>query len=334
LLTSTLGAFAPIWVLTGLGYLLKRFDVLGERADAVLTRLAFNVAMPAVLFSTLIDTPFSALVNPGFLAFVVGTVLTGLLVATLAWWPFRRRAAERVVTGMAACYVNAGNLGIPVALQVLGDSSFIVAVLLFQSLLMMPALLTMLESDQAGGRDGRWRAVLLLPVRNPVIAASSLGVLVGTSGQHLPAVLLEPIHTLGDAGVATALLVLGMSLCTRPGRSTAGSTVAEIPARVHAETPGAMPAPGRRWELATVVTAKVLVQPMIALGAGILLQLPARLLLAAVVCSALPTAQNIFIATSRYAVDVRFTRNCVVATTLASMVTLSVIAMVLGSAGP
>ncbi|QWF85460.1 AEC family transporter [Amycolatopsis sp. CA-230715] len=309
---SVLPAFAPIWVLTALGYLLSRFSVLGPAADEVLTRLAFQVAMPAVLFSTLIDTPLSALVNPGLIAFGGGTALIGITGALLSWLLFRRRLGERVVTGMAACYVNAANLGIPVALQVLGSSSFIVTVLLFQSLFMMPSMLTLLESDVPSGDGPKWRALLLLPVRNPVIAASLLGVVVGTSGWRPPEFVLQPIHTLGGAGIATALLVLGMSLHT---------------GRVPVEAPGAMNAGhGRRGELVMVVGLKVFAQPAVALVIGLALDLPRPLLLAAVLCSALPTAQNIFIASSRYAIDARFVRDCVLLSTLLSMVTLSVIA--------
>ncbi|WP_370948938.1 AEC family transporter [Amycolatopsis sp. cg5] len=305
---SVLPAFAPIWAITGLGYLLSRFAVLGDRADQVLTRFAFTVAMPAVVFSTLTSTSFSALVNPGLLAFVAGTAAVGITAAVLSRWVFRRKRGEGVVTGMAACYTNAGNLGIPVALQVLGGSSFIVSVLLIQSLGMMPLMLGLLESDVPRGESSRLRALLMLPVRNPVIAASLLGVLVGTTGLHLPDLLMQPIHTLGNAGVATALLALGMSL--NPGKTV-----------VTGEP--------RRGELTMVVVLKVIAQPLVALGVGLALGLPQPVMLAAVLCSALPTAQNIFIATSQYAIDSRFTRDAVLITTLLSMATLSVIAALL-----
>ncbi|WP_020673529.1 AEC family transporter [Amycolatopsis nigrescens] len=314
-MTSALSAFAPIWVLTGLGYLLQRFSVLGEPAGAVLTKLAFNVAMPAVLFSTLIDTPFSALVNEGLIAFGVGTVVVGVLGCLVSWLVFGRRPAERTLTGMASCYVNAANLGIPVALQVLGSSSFIVAVLLVQSLVMMPSMLALIELDVRRDNGSRWRSMLLLPVRNPVIAASMLGVLVGTTGLRPPELLLGPIHTLGNAGVATALLVLGMSLWTgRRGQPRPG------------------PEPGRRWELVMAVLLKVAVQPAVALGAGLLFGLPGPVLFAAVLCSALPTAQNVFIASSQYSIDARFARDCVLVTTLVSMGSLSLIAWLAGAA--
>jgi predicted permease len=212
---------------------------------------------------------------------------------------------------MASCYVNAGNLGIPVALQALGSSSFIVTVLLLQSLFMMPLMLALLESAAPRGNGSRWRSLLMLPVRNPVIAASLFGVVVGTSGWRPPDLLMQPIHTLGNAGVATALLVLGMSL---NARNTGEATDS-----------------GLRWETITVVTLKIVAQPLVALGVGLLLDLPRPLLFAAVLCSALPTAQNVFIATSQYAINTRFVRDCVLFSTLLSMGTLTLIAWLLAA---
>jgi predicted permease len=49
-----LAAFVPIRALT----------VLGDRAELVLGRLVFHVAVPAVLFTTLSRTPVSRLLTP------------------------------------------------------------------------------------------------------------------------------------------------------------------------------------------------------------------------------------------------------------------------------
>jgi malonate transporter len=115
-------------------------------------------------------------------------------------------------------------------------------------------------------------------------------VLAGNIGLRPPDMLRQPSHTLGNAGVATALLVLGMSLNARKPHG-----------------PGASAA-DRRWETVATVTLKVAVQPGVSVGVGLLLGLPRPLLLAAVACWALLTVQNIFIAASRYTIDTRFTR--------------------------
>jgi predicted permease len=307
--TAVLPAFVPIWGLTGLGWVLSRFSVLGPRADGVLTKLTFTVAMPAVLFSTLLDTPFRALLNRGVLAFGAGTLAAAVAGFAISKWVFRRKLSEWAVSGMASCYANAGNLGIPVAVQVLGDSAFIVVVLLLQTLVMMPSMLALLESDARDPAVSRWKTLVLLPVRTPVIAASMLGVLCGTTGLRPPGLVLQPVHLLAQAGVGVALLALGMSL-NSPAPAGGG---------------------GRRWELASVVSLKLFAQPGLTLVVGLLLGLPHPLLLATVVAAALPTAQNVFITTSQYAVDSRFVRDCVLVSTLIAMGSLSLIVWAVGS---
>src|SRR6185437_6967659 len=99
---------------------------------------------------------------------------------------------ERAIWSMAAGYVNSANLGIPIAMQVLGSASFVIEVLLLQTLVVTPIVLTVLDRhDDASGRI-RFRRIASLPLRNPVILASALGVIASETGFRPPSVLLDP----------------------------------------------------------------------------------------------------------------------------------------------
>jgi predicted permease len=301
-----LTAFVPIWTLTVLGYLVGRSGVLGDRAELVLGRLVFHVAMPAVLFTTLSRTPVSRLLSPAIAVFAVGTLVVGVGALAASRWLFGRGLADQSISAMAACYVNSANLGVPVAISVLGDASFIVTVLLFQVLLVTPLVLTLVELDVAAAGGNRWRELLTLPVRNPIIAASALGVIVSALGWRLPDLLAGPLAQLGAAAVPTALLVLGMSLHGRERRK-----------------------PANRRELWVTVLLKAVAQPLVAFLAGEALGLDGHLLLAVVLCSALPTAQNVFVYAHQYALDTRLPRNAVLLSTVLSMITLSGVTVVM-----
>lgn len=302
-----LTAFVPIWVLTAVGYLASRTNVLGDRAETVLGRFAFYLAMPAVLFTTLLNTSPSRIANKGMLAFAISTAVVALAGFALSRWVFARPPGDQAVGAMAAGYVNSGNLGIPVAVGVLGDSSFIVGVLLFQVTVVMPMVLAAVEVG-AGKRGGTTRTLAMLPLRNPIIAASLAGVLIGATGWRPPQLVLQPLEALGSAGVPTALVVLGMSLhATREPVS-----------------------PGERAELGVIVVLKLLAQPLVAFGACTLLGVEGPLLLAAVVCAALPSAQNVYVVAKQYLPDARLPRDAVLVSTLLSMVTLSLAAFLLG----
>ncbi|GAA1990749.1 AEC family transporter [Kitasatospora viridis] len=301
-LQPLLSAFAPIWLLTAVGYLVSRTGLLGEQAESVLGKFVFHVAMPAALFSMLAKAPLGSFANPSMLAFAAGTLAAGLLGWSAARWLFGRGPADQAIAGMAAGYVNSANLGIPVAVQVLGNASFIGPVLLFQVLLVTPVILALLDAGTSRAEGRRMARLVRLPLRNPIILASALGVACSAAGLRLPGALGHSCDVLGSAGVPTALITLGMSLHARPAAE------------------GGV----RRAEVGLSVLVKGLVQPLVAFAVGsLLLHLPTHQLLAVVVCSALPTAQNVFVYARQYDLSTALPRESVLFSTLLSMVTLS-----------
>ncbi|MFI5533858.1 AEC family transporter [Kitasatospora sp. NPDC051853] len=303
-------AFVPIWALTGAGYLVARRGLLGPHAEAVLGRFVFHVAMPAALFTMIARTPLERFANTSVLAFAAGTALAMGIGALLAALLFGRGRGERTVGGMAAGYVNSANLGIPVAMQVLGDATFVAPVVLLQVLVVTPVVLTVLDGESgAGVRPGRRLAGLLaLPLRNPILLAAGLGAAVSALHWRLPAELARSCELLGGAGVPTALVALGLSLHGRP------------------------PAEGRTppAELGVLVTLKTVLQPLAAYAVGHwLLHLPAGQLRTVALFSALPTAQNAYTYAREYGIGKVLARDAVLWSTLVSMATLSVVAWVL-----
>jgi hypothetical protein len=336
---ALLSAFAPIWMLTAIGYAVGRSGLLGAQAEAVLGRFVFHVAMPAALFTMVSGARLDTFANSSIVAFAAGTALAcglGFLASGLF---FGRGTADRAIGSMASGYVNSANLGIPVAVQVLGDASFVAQIILFQVLLVSPVVLALLDSGTGtgtgtgtgagagagakpgSGKDVVFRRMLTMPVRNPIIMATLLGVAVSALGLRLPHALAHSCDLLGAAAVPTALITLGLSLNARPA------------AGISPEPPQRSARPVRA-EVVVAVALKMLVQPLIALAVGgPLLHLPEHQLLAVVLCSALPTAQNAFIYAQQYGLDTRVARNAVVASTVVSMATLSVATWALGATG-
>ncbi|WP_354640467.1 AEC family transporter [Kitasatospora camelliae] len=330
-MNALLSTFVPIWVLTAIGYLVSRSGLLGDQAEAVLGRFVFHVAMPAALFTMVARTSLSSFANASMLAFVAGTVVASGLGFLASGW-LGRATADRAIGGMAAGYVNSGNLGIPVSVQVFGDASFVAPVMLFQVLLVTPVILALVDAGRRGpqgdggdGNDGevaargsggsawdRVRRTLLLPVRNPIIMASALGCVFSVAGWQLPQAVGKSVELLGGAGVPTALVTLGMSLHTRPAVQAGEARRA-------------------RAELTVTVLVKNLLQPLVAYAVGAwVLDLPPSRLLVAVLFSALPTAQNVFIYARQYDRSTALPRDAVLCTTLVSMLTLTLVTWLLG----
>jgi malonate transporter and related proteins len=301
-LYDILGAFGALWAITALGWLIGRHHLLGPGSEVVLARLVFFVAAPALLVSTVATTPVSGVFTTAVIPFVASTLIVALATAVVARWRWRLGRGEGTIATLCASYVNGGYLGIPIAAFVLGDVTFAVPVILIQVLVFTPIALAQLDS-RAG-----LRGLLTLPLRVPIIPASLLGLAISASGWTPPAATLRPFELVGSAAVPLALLALGFSLGgARPVHRGPGAEISYA-----------------------VVIAKVVIQPAIAFLIGRLLGLDGTLLLAAVVMSGLPTAQNIFVYATRFKRAASLARDAVVLSTLVGAVSLIVVALVLG----
>ncbi|MDT0267210.1 AEC family transporter [Streptomyces sp. DSM 44915] len=305
---GVLTGFVIIASVIAVGYLLGRRGVLGENGRQVLTRLAFQVATPALLFTTVSAADLSALFSSQLLvaAAAVLAVAGGyVLVAVLRGWG----VGPTVVGALCAGYVNIGNLGIPVAVYVLDDISLVAPVLLFQQLVITPVVLTVLDhtTQPAGARQGTWRR-LSTPFRNPIVLGSLAGVAVAGSGWSPPAALLEPVVLLGNMAVPAVLLAFGISLY--------GS---ELPARGP-----------ERGQVLLAVLLKAAVAPLLAWLLTLAVGLDQDAQLVVVVTVALPTAQNVFTYASHYEVGTRLARESVLLSTALAVPALVVIAALLG----
>jgi malonate transporter and related proteins len=304
---AVLGGFAALAAVIAVGWLVGRAGTLGAGASEVLSRLAFFVATPALLFLTLVEADPAVLVSPALVATAGSAVVCALLFVLLARWRRRVPAADLATGALASSYVNAGNLGVPVAVYVLGDASHVAPVLLFQVLVMAPIGLAVLAGRDSGGKS--WWRVLTAPVRTPVVVGCGLGLLVAATGLELPAVVLRPIELTAGLAVPAALLAYGMSLHGAP-------------------RPGSGSEAGRVW---LAVALKTLGQPLLAYALGRWVAgLDGAALLAVTVTSALPTAQNVFVYAAASGRSTVLARDVVLLTTVLSVPVLVGVALLLG----
>ncbi|MFE9027269.1 AEC family transporter [Streptomyces iakyrus] len=304
---GVLSGFAVIAVVIGVGYLIGRRGYLGDGGREVLTKLAFHVASPALLFTTLAQADLSVIFSDRLLVTAMSTAAAaGVFVAVGA---VRGWGVGRTTIGaLCSSYVNSGNLGIPIAVYVLGDASLVAPVLLFQLVGVTPVALTVLDLASGGRKRPLWQR-LLTPLRNPIALGSLAGVAVSASGRTVPGPLMDPLTLIGNMSVPAVLLAFGISL--------RGST---LPLR------GAERAP-----VLLAVALKSVVQPLVAwvLAAGVF-GLRGALLLDVVVTSALPAAQNLFTYASSYRVGEVLAREAILLSTVLAVPVLVVVAAVLG----
>lgn len=307
---GVLEGFLTLVIVIGVGFAIAHLKIAGATAQTVLARLAFFVASPALMLTVLAETDVRQIFSANLIASITSVAVSAVLYVLAARLIFKRNASDTVIGTFCSAYVNAGNLGLPMAVYALGSASWIVPMLLTQLILLQPLGLAILDlttnSQAAGGR--RWLRLMSQPFRNPLMLGSLVGLLLSVFSVHLPRVLNDPLHMIGNMAVPGMLIAYGISL--RLG-----------------------PLPGRgepKIQIGYITLLKLVVQPLVGfVMARYVLHLDPHAVLAVTVVAALPTAQNVFTHAVRYDRGVILARDSVFVTTVLSLVVLVGIAAVL-----
>ena len=297
-----------VWTIILVGWFVGRQRILGDNARPVLSGLTFFVASPALLFETLSKARLQEVFAEPLLVTAVAAIATAAMYFTLAKFWLKRALPESLMSAMSASLANSANLGIPIAVYVLGDASYVAPLLIFQLAFFTPTFLMILDSSTSSHRTTVLGFFLMI-LRNPMIVGSGLGLLVAGTGFQVPALVMEPIHLIGGAAIPAMLMAFGMSLNgTRPLQASAG----------------------RRVDTLLASGFKLAVQPALAyVFARFVLGMDGHALFAVVVTSSLPTAQNVFVAASRYQTGLTVAKDTVLITTVVAVPAMIGVALLL-----
>lgn len=303
---GVLEGFATLAVVIALGALLAHLGIIDLKGQRSLSLTAFYVASPALLVTVLEDSDPSRVLSGPLVATAAGVVVSAGLVVAYAL-ARRRDPGATVIAMLCSAYVNAGNLGIPIAAYALGDAALVVPALMMQLLVLQPLALTVLDVITSPQRPSVGK-ILSRPVTNPLTIASFLGLTLAVTGSELPDAVHQPLELVGGMAVPAMLIAYGVALRLGP-----------LPGR------GVAPA-----VLVSVSVLKMVVQPVAACVVGrFAVGLDGHDLFAVTLLSALPTAQNVFVIATRYDRGTLLARDAIFVTTLASVPVAVVISALL-----
>ena len=300
--------FGVIAVVVLTGFVLGRTGVLGPHAQQVIAGVVFYIATPALLFTMIATTDLTFIFSTQLIATGGSAVFCAIALFVFTRWMRKRSTGEAMFSAWAVSYVNIGNLGIPIAIYVLGDIAYVAPVLLFQLLLLAPIGMAVLDTIRQGKVDHWWSPIWTI-IRNPIVIGAVAGITVSGTGFDVPPVLFDPLSMVGDMSVPGALLAFGLSF--KDGWQ--------------------LPLKGTRSQLTIITSTKLVIQPVLAwVIGGPILGWTGVDLMAIVVTSALPTAQNVYIYSMRYRQSETLVRDSVFITTVLSVPALLVCSALLG----
>lgn len=295
---------AFVFGLVGLGYAAGWTGLLRPHVGDALTDFAVVVAVPALLFRTMIGIDFGGASPWGLWAAYFSAIpvvwAAGHLVATRG---FGRDAAAGVVAGIAASFSNLLLLGIPFILGVFGQPGIEVLSLLLAVHLpvMMAASIVSFEWVRRGEAAAPsplrvLRDFLRNLLSNPLIVGILAGLAWRVTGLPMPSLGMRFIDAFAGIAGTVALFAMGLGL-RRFGIS------------------------GNVKPALALAALKLFLLPALALGTAWAAGLPPLTAKVVVVAASLPTGVNPYLIASRFGTGQMLASNTMTISTAAAALT-------------
>lgn len=293
----------PFFGLIFLGFFVARINRQPLEALGWMNIFIVYVALPALFFQILSKTPVAELTQ---WAFIIGCTMStfGIFLAMfLIAYVRTRKIDESTIQGLAAAYGNIGYMGPALAILAFGTPAAVPVALIFcfdntLHFVMAPLMMALSGNDKRSSRDLAIGVVRKI-FGHPFIIATLFGVGAAITGLQPPVAIERMIDLLAKAAAPCALFAMGATLALRP--------IKRVPK-----------------ELYLIVPLKLLIQPLLIFGVlSVAGNFPPVWISTAMLMAALPTATNVFVIAQQYGVWVERASSSVLATTLFSILTLT-----------
>lgn len=290
----------PIFMALVVGYLLFKIGVLTTSDAVAINKIAFYMAVPALIVSVIGSAPIAGFEWPAIFVNLAVQLFMYAAVFALMYFGFKRDIRESILLGMSAVIVNHIFFVLPIAERIYGPSagSPMAGIVMFDAGVIIPASVFVIALLTAGPQSFARMSGLIF--KNPFFYAPPVGILLGILGDSAPAGIMTFAQFAGAAAAPVLLFALGITL--------AGSSLLKIGGAV--------------W---VVVGAKLLVVPLLVwMGLGVFtvsqFTNDITLLVAAGPCGAIP-----FVVATQYGVKTDTIAKAVLVSTILSIISLSVL---------
>ncbi|MDP2409654.1 MAG: AEC family transporter [Pseudolabrys sp.] len=294
----------PFFGLIFIGFACGKIKKIPDTALAWMNFFIVYVALPALFYRILSQTPLEQLARVDFIFATTLATFWAFAVAFAVGMAIRRgHIGESTIAGLAGGYGNIGYMGPGLALATLGPEAAVPVALIFcfDTLLLFSLVPFMMALARPQGASLAATALDVVKriVTNPLVIATAVGIGSAAIQFQAPVALDRLLQFLQNAAAPCALFTLGVTVALRP--------LKKIP-----------------WEVPYTTMVKLVLHPVLLF---LLLSLFGPFdelwIYTAILMAALPPALNVFVFARQYDTWVEEASSAVLIGTLVSVVTLT-----------
>ena len=294
----------PYFGLIVIGFACGKLKQIPDTALAWMNFFIVYVALPALFYRILAQTPLEQLARLDFIfATTLATFWAFVVSFVIGMAILRGNIGQSTIAGLAGSYGNIGYMGPGLALATLGPQAAVPVALIFcfDTLLLFSLVpfLMALANPQQKSIGATTIEVARRIVTHPLVIATAVGIASAAVHFQPPVAMERLLQFLQNAAAPCALFTLGVTVALRP--------LKKIP-----------------WEVPFLVAVKLALHPLLAF---LLLSLfgpfEQSWVYTAILMAALPPALNVFVFAQQYDTWVEQASGAVLVGTLISVLTLT-----------
>lgn len=219
-----LGKMIQLFLIIIIGYITSRCGAFGKEARLQVTKMVLNIAIPGVTLASVLNQ--DKLPAPMEILSLFGVSFSSYLLLLLAAFVVPKllgvKKAEEGIYRFMTAFANVGFIGYPVTQAIFGDESVFYTCVFNLPFNFFAFSIGVVFIQKSGammrGEDASdiRTTVSYKTFLTPCLISSILAILLALTGLRAPAIIGETCKMLGDITTPAALLVIGSSLAEMP----------------------------------------------------------------------------------------------------------------------
>lgn len=216
IMTVIIGKILSIFFITGVGFTANKKGILPNQANKYLVDLLMLITCPCMIIVSILDnelTSETASVTFHMLCYSILFFVGAYIISYLFCIRILKIKKEEGAGVYMACMttINNGFMGFPITYALFGNEILFLMVL-FQSVLVTYIYSVGIMQVNYGTQKKGNLTATLKSIANPCTIAAAAGIFLLLTGIQIPQVLYDTLDQLGSATVPVSMLVVGLQL--------------------------------------------------------------------------------------------------------------------------
>ena len=302
-MTDVLNLTIPMFSLIGIGYLLKRVHFMSENDGAVLSKFAFYILLPPLMFTSILSGDASKSLNINFILSYEIITISIFVLTYLLGLLFKLKTMEKAIFGLNAAYPNYGYIGVPLCILAFGTNAAIplALILLADTFVLLTTLIFYkLTENRKTSLQELSKEIVQRFIYNPLMMSVFVAFIFSIADIKIVTAIDRTLSIVAASASAVALIALGVSLNVSSVKN-------------------------QKSVLFFITVIKLIVHPILIF---IVFQFQTGIdpmwVKTAIVCASLPVAANVFVLANYYKTFSNESAAAITITTIVSSITVTI----------